>query len=86
MTKPIAKPKTVGKEIVPHPDLDFSHYRPGDVVAIDISTIEDLGQAQSTLLIMHIANAATRAGLKWEVQRCEHDRMIRVHFSEYEAA
>lgn len=61
--------------------LDFSAYRPGDVICIPMREIARRGQTESTLLMAAIANAATRAGLNWKVDQDEMLQEIRVSFS-----
>lgn len=72
----------MGNEVGPlADDYDFSSYRPGDVICIPMREIRKRGQAQSTMLIAAIANAATRAGLEWEATRDEAADEVRVKFT-----
>lgn len=60
---------------------DFSAYKPGDVICISMREIVRRGQAESTLLMAAIANAATKAGLDWKVEKDEARNEVRVSFS-----
>lgn len=64
--------------------LDFSKYRPGDVICIAMAEIQRWGQAESTMLVASIANAASRAGLEWSLTRDDARNELRVSFSEPE--
>lgn len=67
--------------LVPTDDgFDFSKYQAGDVICIRMNEIRRRGQAESTLILMHIANAATRAGLEWAVNRDDANDELRVSF------
>lgn len=67
--------------LVPTDDgFDFSKYQAGDVICIPMSEVRRRGQAESTLIVMHIANAASRAGLDWTVDRDNANDELRVSF------
>ena len=70
------------REIGPVADeLDFSKYRPGDVITISMREFARRDQASSIMLVAAICNAASRAGLKWKTERDECNDGLRVSFS-----
>ena len=73
-------PKTPPTIVAPH--FDFSKHRPGDVVCIPMENIQNWGQAQATMVIAAIANAAVRAGLDWHIAHSFDRNELRVSFSE----
>lgn len=72
----------MARELVQAADqLDFSKYRPGDVICIAMADIKRRGQAESTMLVAAIANAASRAGLEWSITRDDAQDELRVSFA-----
>lgn len=69
--------------LVPHPDLDFSTYRPGDVLVLSFAKIQGLrGATDVATLHDMICKAAERAGLAWTVTEDFVRREVRIEFAD----
>jgi hypothetical protein len=71
------------RALVPHPDLDFSKYRPGDVLVLDDAMVKGMNSAaEFAQLHDAICKAAERAGLAWTSTHDVARREVRIEFAD----